>query len=538
MTDSVREIPNLISLLRRWWWLVIVGAALSLAASYVVTKHMKPVYLASSQLFVNTASGASVVGSYTDSQSALMLAASVADMLNSHRVAAEVLTASSARLSQDQLLSEMKASAAVDTPIVTIEVRDNSPTFAQQLANAAASAILTLYQGDQTRRYASLKETLQGQIAAATSQLAGATKLLSALDSRKPSDVAQISSLTIQINSLQSSLTTLNTQLNTVLLSQAQSDTTLTIIDHAQAPTSPESPSMPKNLLLALLLGVIGSSAIVAGVEYLDDSVRSPAFVEEQLKVPMLAIISRFKSKKLKLLLTERPWDTNAESFKTLRTNVQFMNVDQPPRSILIASGSPSEGKTTIAANYAVAVAQAGRRVILVDCDMRRPSQDRMFGLGAGPGLTDYLSDDKLGLAVARITEVGNLRVVTCGPIPPNPSELLGSHRMASFLELAKSDADLVVLDSSPALVVTDASVLARQVDGVLLVVDQQSSRMRPTLRTLQLFTLVGGKVLGVVVNKFDTHHGGYGGYGYGEHYHGDKTAKASRGTGMGASSG
>jgi Mrp family chromosome partitioning ATPase len=131
--------------------------------------------------------------------------------------------------------------------------------------------------------------------------------------------------------------------------------------------------------------------------------------------------------------------------------------------------------------------------------------------------LTDYLREPSLGLSVVQDTAVANLRVVCSGPIPPNPSELLGSHRMTEFLQLARANAaiDLVILDSSPALVVTDPSVLAPHVDGVLLVVDEEKSKLRATQRTVQRFTLVGSKVLGVVINKFDPRAGGSGSYGY-----------------------
>ncbi len=520
--DLERGLPTILPLLRRWWWLICVAVVVAGSASYVVTKHIKPVYEASSQLFVNTSSAAALTGAYGDSQSELVLASAVADMINSHRVADRVLATTRSRLSADDLLAELNASASSSTPMVTVSVKDTSPAQAARLADAAASAIITLYQADQGTRYDSLKVTLQAQIATLTNQLDGDTAKLRDLAARSSANAAllsEVASLNAQIVTLQSSLTSLNVQLNTILLSQAQSDTTLTVVDHAQVPTAQVSPSMRVNLALAVALSLILTCGFIAAVEYLDDSVRSPALLEEQLKLPMLAVVSRFRSKKYTPLLAERPWDTNAESFKTLRTNVQFVNVDRPPRTILIASGSPSEGKTTIAANYAVAVAQAGRRVILVDCDLRRPRQDRVFGLEPTPGLTDHLADSDLGLDVARDTSVANLRVVTSGPVPPNPSELLGSHRMAEFLDLARGDADLVVLDSPPALVVTDASVLAPQVDGVLLVVDEQTSKMRPTLRTIQLFNLVGAKVLGVVFNKFDARHGGYG-YGY-YHYSG-----------------
>jgi capsular exopolysaccharide synthesis family protein len=155
-------------------------------------------------------------------------------------------------------------------------------------------------------------------------------------------------------------------------------------------------------------------------------------------------------------------------------------------------------------------VAQLGQRVILVDADLRRPSVKRVFGMGPGLGLTDYLRDPSLGLSVARETQIENLRVVTSGPTPPNPSELLSSHRMQEFIEMASADADVVIIDSPPALVVTDPSILCSRVDGILLVLDMMNTPMRAAAQTIQALQMVGGHVIGVVANRFDPRNAGY----------------------------
>jgi non-specific protein-tyrosine kinase len=423
----------------------------------------------------------------------------------------------------------MKASADLTTPIITITVRDRSPKRAAGLANAAAKDIVSLNQGDQSARYASLKTTLQKQIADTNAQLASASsrlRALSALTVQDSAAIAAISSLTTQVNALQASQTALNTQLNTLLLSQAQSNTVLTIVDSAQLPTVAVSPVLRTNLALALILGLALSIGAIMIIEYLDDSPRSTTLIESRLNLPVLSVISRFRDRESVALVAHRRRDNNAEAFKTLRTNIQFANVDRPPRLVLVASGRPSEGKSTVAANYAVAVAQSGKSVILVDCDLRRPSQQRIFGMEPGAGLTEYLRDTRLGISVARPTDIENLRLVGSGPIPPNPSELLGSQRMLEFIALASEHADLVVFDTPPALVVTDATVLAPHMDGIVLVLDEEKTKMRAAALTCQMFKMVGGKMLGIVVNKFDTRHAGYGGYyyyQYGGYYGADK---------------
>lgn len=533
MSDRAVELTRLVRMAMKWWPLVAVALLVSMATSFAVTRRTAKEYDASAKLLVNTASATSLTADYTDSQSALMLAATVANMIDSHRVAGAVLHSTNLLLTESGLLAEIQATAAADTPIVSIDVHDASPQRASLLANAVASEIISLNQADQSTRYGNLKATLQSQIASASRRLDAYTtqlRLLSAKRSTDPARVAEVSSIANQIDTVQSSLTSLNTQLNTILLSQAQSDTTLTIIDSAQVPTAPIGPSLVRNELLAILLSLLISACIVAGAEYVNDSVRSPEFLQERLRLPVLATVGKLRLRKYATLVADRPWDTNVEAFKTLRTNVQFMNVDQPPRTILVGSGGPMEGKTTVAANFAVAVAQAGKRVIVVDCDLRRPTLHHYFGLEPSPGLTEYLSEPSLGLGVARVNAIPNLLVVSSGATPPNPSELLGSHRMTRFLRLLTEQADLVILDSAPALVVADASVLASQVDGVLLVVDEERSKLRSTVRTVERFTMVGGRVLGLVVNKFDPRSVGYGRYGH--YYTSDQGGNSSHHTG------
>ncbi len=528
MSERDLELPNLMPLVRKWAWLVVLGAVIALGAGYAVTKRTAPVYESSSQIFVNTASSASLSSLDISTGSAVMLASAVADMINSHRLADEVVQSLHVGLSADQLLDEMRASAANDTPIVTIDVRDGNPRLAARIANVAASTIIALYQTDQSSRYAGLKTALQRQINDANNQLSSATKRLAATETATPANPALVASLTSEIGSLQTGLSGLNSQLNTILLSQAQSDTAITVIDLAQVPSAAVSPSMPKNLLLALVFSLIATGAIVTAAEYLDDSIRTPEWIEKHLELPVLTVVGKFNIKKYTTLVADRPWDTNAEAFKTLRTNIQFMNVDQPPRTILICSGGPGEGKSTIAMNLAATVAQAGKRVILVDCDLRRPTVHKYLGLDPRPGLTEYLSDPAIGLQVARDSSIPNFFVVTSGSIPPNPSELLGSLRMGEFLLFLKEHADLVILDSSPVLAVTDPSVLAPHVDGILFVVDEEKSKMRATLRALQRFEMVGGNVLGVVFNKFNARSGNYGYYSS-DYYRSDQSDTNNR---------
>lgn len=189
-----------------------------------------------------------------------------------------------------------------------------------------------------------------------------------------------------------------------------------------------------------------------------------------------------------------------AEAYRQLRTNIQFSSLDNPVRTLVVTSTSPDEGKTTTLANLAVTIAQTESRVTLVDCDLRKPSVHELFGLASEPGLTSVL----LGAEEIPYQDCGipNLRILTAGPLPPNPSELLGSRRMSEVIARLKSEADYVLFDTPPVVIVTDAAVLATRVDGVLLVISAGKTRRELAQRAKGLLEKVNAPLLGVVLNN------------------------------------
>lgn len=197
-----------------------------------------------------------------------------------------------------------------------------------------------------------------------------------------------------------------------------------------------------------------------------------------------------------------------AEAYRGLRTNLTFSSLDRPLRTLLVTSAGPEEGKSTVLANLAVTEAQAGRQVVIVDADLRRPRQHELFALGNAAGLTTLLADEKslqnlsLQAEVLQTTEAPGLRVLTSGPLPPNPTELLASQRMAALLAALCAAADLVLLDAPPVVVVTDAAILAAQVDGVLLVVNANGTRREHAQRAQQLLAKVNARIVGSVLNN------------------------------------
>src|SRR5579883_324044 len=522
MIAQGQEFTKYIRIVRHWWKVLILGSIIAAGTGYGVSKRMQPIYQASTSLFVNTASVTANLGSYTDPHYGLMLATAIADMVKSYRVANMIIQRLHLKVGAAALLAQMQAVASPDTPILTIVVKDPSRERAALLANVAASTILAVNNADQSVRFSTIQDTIKSQIAGVNRSITAANARLRSLSARRDPDqatIAQINSLTALANSLQNNLASLNTQLDNVLSSQAQSSTTLTIIDRAQVPSSPVSPDVKKNTALAFVVGLLLTVGVIVVLEYLNDSLQSPTFIEEKLKMPVLGTISRIAAEKGSVMVANKAQDRNAEAFKILRTNIQFMDVDKPPRSLLVTSPRQGDGKSTIVANYAVAVAQTGQRVVLIDADLRRPSLHRIFGLGSDVGLTDVLRTPELGLGVLRDSGVENLQVLFRSSIPPNPSELLGSRRMTEFMELVTANADVVIVDTPPVLVVTDAAVLANRVDGVILVLDTVNSTMRAAAHALQSLRLVGAHVLGTVVNRFEVRSSRYSDYYYYHYY-------------------
>lgn len=203
------------------------------------------------------------------------------------------------------------------------------------------------------------------------------------------------------------------------------------------------------------------------------------------------------------LVTVSNPRSPVAEAYRTLRTNMEFSNLDKNLRTILVTSAGAEEGKSTTLSNLAVTIAQSGKRVILVDADLRRPTLHQVFGLKNSVGLTDMVRDETiLANPPTQETNVPNLRVLTSGQLPPNPAEILGSKRMSEILAALLERADMVLLDAPPVLAVTDAAVLSSKVDGVLLVVSAGKTKRESARKAQAQLEKINAKIIGAVINN------------------------------------
>jgi non-specific protein-tyrosine kinase len=267
------------------------------------------------------------------------------------------------------------------------------------------------------------------------------------------------------------------------------------------------------NTLLALAAGALLGLAIVLLIEYLDDTVKTPDQVRDLTGLATLGnvILLEGAGPDQRLVSRMATKSLGAEAYRVLRTNLQFSALDRPLQTIVCTSAAPGEGKSTTITNLAVVMAQNDRRIILVDADLRRPSLHKILKLPNSVGLSTALLDrGRDPAAYLQETEIDNLRVMTTGPIPPNPAEMLNSARMHEMIEILKTEADVVLFDTPPVLAVADTSILASQVDGTLLVVWANRTRGELLAQAVDRLGSLGIQPLGVVLNKLTQRRSGY----------------------------
>jgi capsular exopolysaccharide synthesis family protein len=307
--------------------------------------------------------------------------------------------------------------------------------------------------------------------------------------------------------------------LETVRLARLQNTPNIVQIEPASLPEKPVRPRPLINTALAAVIGLLLAGGIAFLVEYLDDTLKTPEDVEHILGLPVLGFVAEMNYKKKsaeEVYVARQPRSPVSEAFRSLRTNIEFSAVNKPIHTILVTSPGPTEGKTTIAANLAVIFSQAGKRVALVDADMRRPHVHMFFGVPNQTGLSDLFRSVASAVSVSQgKEELPHLMIITSGSLPPNPAELLGSERMGLILAELRKFVDIIVIDTPPSLVV-DAQVLSARVDAVLFVVQPGMTHEETARASLEMFKRAGARVIGAVMNRIPRNRSYYyGGYRY-----------------------
>jgi capsular exopolysaccharide synthesis family protein len=438
-------------LLRDRWRLVLGVTLLAIAVSGLFTWRETPQYASQTTLIVSAWGGLDDAASaYQGNLLSQQKVKSYTELLHSQRVMAGVVQRLDLDLTPRQLSGKVTSAAIPDTSLLTVTVRDPSPTRARAIANAIGTEFLELIP--------TLEPTQDGR------------------------PVVRV-----------------------------------TVVSRAEVPSSPVSPRPARNLALAGVLGLLVGFGLAVARRALDTSVKAVEQAEKISRAPSLGSVP-FDSTAGRLPLIELATSTpRAEAFRKIRTSLQFVNVDRPHQAILITSAVPAEGKSLTACNLAVALAEAEKRVILVEGDLRRPTVSRYLGLPNGVGLTNVLLGQVQLENAVQWWGGRLLATLTSGPIPPNPTALLSSHRLRDLLGELRDSYDLIIIDSPPALPLADAAALASSCDGVLMVVRHGKTRHEQLRAAVRAVENAGASVLGTILNQTPHKRDSYYTYKYGK---------------------
>jgi polysaccharide biosynthesis transport protein len=497
------DLRQQLRVVRHWLWLIVLSVVLAASASYLISSALPKVYEGQVTLIV----GQSLSAADPDYQGLLAsqrLSQTYAQVATTRPILATVNEQLGLGLPPEELRQNLSAQAARDSTLLTVTASHGDPDTAAAIANAVASELLRTSPAIQGQQE-TVGQFVDEQLASTQLQIENVQADIDALLAVSDRTAVQES----QLESQQARLTALRQTYSQLLAYHSSSGANLlTIVDPASPAAQPSSPRVLLNTMLAAALGLLVALGLAFLIEHLDDTIKSPDDVGEVIGAPTLGVVMQMKldkkqSDRQRLVTLAAPRSPVAEAFRTLRTNLEFASVDKQLRSLVVTSAVPGEGKSTVSANVALTFAQAGRKVVLLDADMRRPSIHRLFEVPNSYGLTTLLRSEETPIgSIAHATDELNLRVITTGPLPPNPAELLGSQRMGDLMARLDHEADMIVVDSPPLHAVTDAAVLAAQMDGALLVVHAGRTKRGAVRQAKEALERVGANILGVTLNR------------------------------------
>jgi succinoglycan biosynthesis transport protein ExoP len=500
------ELRQYFNVLIKWWWLIALAVIVAGTSAFLGSLVTPRQYQSRTTLMVGQALQAPNPNQ-SDLYLGQALAQSYTDLARREPVLRGTLSSLGLNWDWGTLQGMVSSRVVPGTQLIEISVLDTDPQRVELLADGIArQLILQSPAGTDPQMEAERQFTLQ-QVEDLKNNIEHSQEEIRQLD-----DVIGKANSARQIQDARTRQDTLRTQISSWQSTYAQLRTSLqqgtpnflSVVEPAtfgwQVGTT-----TGVNVLIAAVIGLALASTAAFLLEYLDDTLKTPEDVRQVTELVTLGGVAAIEGEDYpsQLITIKHPRSPTAEAFRMLRTNLQFSAVDRPLKTLMITSPGPREGKSLTAANVAVAMAQAGKRVVLVDADLRRPTLQNIFELSNIVGLTTILLDTSINLEdTLQNTAVENLSVITSGPIPPNPSEMLGSKRMGYLIEALQEQSDIVIFDSPPIMAVTDATVLATRLDGMLLVIDYGHTRRGLARRSREALAAVGATVLGVVLNR------------------------------------
>ena len=493
-------LKKILSISVRWLWVFLLSVVVAGTAAYFVSSRLTPIYQASSMILIDQAPDSRST-QYQAILTSERLTQTYATMIMSRPVMTDVIDRLELDLDVNELSEDVKILPIRDTQIIRIQVENSDPVLAATIANTIAEVFSDTNQIMQKSRFAESKSSLQSQLDLVSEQIEITSNSLSELDDQQ-SDPSEKKDLESSLTQYEIAYSNLLQSYEDIRSLEAQSTSEIIQIDEAIPPEKPIRPKVISNTILAAVFGGVIAVTAILLIEAWDDTIKEPEVITNEFQLPLLGLITRFDPPTDGPVALAEPRSQISEAFRALRTNIQYASFDLPNRQILVTSPSPGEGKTTISTNLAVVIAQGERQVVLVDADFRRPSIHKSFKISNHQGFSQIFVNPELSKSlVTQNDELYNLSILTSGPIPPNPSELLSSDRVEDIFANIMEDRDFLVVDTTPTISVTDAIVLGSRVDGVLLVVRWGSTTRGDLRRSIEQIHQIGGNILGVVMN-------------------------------------
>jgi capsular exopolysaccharide synthesis family protein len=485
--------------LLRWWWLLAAATLVAAAASFIYTASQPPLYLSQATIMV----GSSIQDpnpSGGEFYLASQLAETYADIANRAPLHNATMTALGTTWLPYYAVYQIG-----NRPVIQLQVYDVDPERGYIVAEELVRQIILLGPREEQARREFVEQQLtklQDSITQTENLIIQRETELLTIDSAR-----ELAAKQTEIRALHDKLATLQRNYADLLATtQRGRVNALSILEPASRPTEPVSSDLARNLLVAAFAGLALAAAGAYLLEYLDKTFRDSEEMRKTLDLSLLGTVPAIgnvqEGSDEKLIMMHNDPTAAVEAYRMIRTNLQFAAVAHSLRRLLITSAEIKDGKSLTAANISIALASAGKKVVLVDADLHRPTQQRLFKLYNHVGVTTALltGADDVG-QLLQPTLVPGLSVLTSGPLPPNPAELLGTRRMEEVLSKLQEIADVVVIDSPPITAVVDSLILAAHVDGVLMVVRAQKTRRDLAQRALEALHKVQARVIGVVFN-------------------------------------
>lgn len=534
-TNKSLELRDYLGILRRRKWFIILPTTVIVVAALTASLLTTPIYEAAADVVLQSNKRSTVIGDVAlPAEDPTRELQTQIQVMTSRPVAEETAKRLNLNVPPEAIQGRVTAQVLGQTSIIKVKARDASATLARDLANGVAATYIDLRRKASLDNFAAQANDLQKKVDETTAVLQQLDNDLSDAINKargeKSTDAgtgALVTNLTNRREQAAAQQSFWKTALDKLQIQSGLQTTSAEIVSPAALPTSPVEPKLSRKVIFALTIGILLGAGVAFLVEYLDDSLRSKQDAEQAFGAAILGMVPRAQSwgdrHDAVLLSVKDPASTTAEAYRSIRTNLQFALLDSGSKIVLVTSPSASEGKSTTAANIAVVLAQSGKSVIIVDCDLRRPRVHKFFQLRNTEGITTaILAERPLVDLLQRPRIAGappSLMALTSGPIPPNPADLLGSARVGELIETLGTLADYVVIDSPPIVPLSDAAVLAPKTDGVVVVAKAGQSSRRASAQAAEKLNAVGSSILGVVLNEV-TPNFGEPGYYYDYYYY------------------